>query len=179
MATGFRWTCSRPARTRSVLTPVAHTRISWTDVHGGTMRRWLLNARGFLILAALVTVVALAARRPRAERSIPLVSERPGVEGSGVTLLPNGWRIAPAGRSLQVGDLPLSMVATPDHRYLVISNNGWSAPSLTIVDTEQMFVKARVPIEHAWLGLAWNPQGTRLYSSGAADNTVTAFTYIH
>jgi len=97
--------------------------------------------------------------------------------GGGATLLPNGWTIAPAGRSLQVGDFPMSMVATPDGRYLVISNNGWSKPSLTIVDTEQQYVKARMPIDHAWLGLAWHPDGRRLYSSGAAQNTVNAFAY--
>ncbi len=40
-------------------------------------------------------------------------AERPGREGDSV-LLPNGWRIAPAGRHLAVGDLPLAMVESPD-----------------------------------------------------------------
>ena len=38
-------------------------------------------------------------------------------------------------------------------------------------------IKARVPVEHAWLGLAWNAGGTRLYSAGAAENTVHVFDY--
>jgi sugar lactone lactonase YvrE len=103
--------------------------------------------------------------------------DRPGPQGRGVTLLPNGWRIAPAGRSIQVGDFPLSMIASADGRYVIISNNGWSKPSLTIVDVAQRFVKARVPVDHAWLGLAWHPDGRRLYSSGAAENTVNEFAY--
>ena len=41
----------------------------------------------------------------------------------------------PAGRHLQAGDFPLSMTATPDRRYLIVSNNGWSKPTLTVVDT--------------------------------------------
>ena len=84
----------------------------------------------------------------------------PGPSGRGVTLLPNGWRIAPAGRSLQVGDFPMSMVLSPDGRFVIVSNNGWSKPSLTIVDTAQQLVSAACPIDHAWLGLAWHPDGS-------------------
>ncbi len=128
-------------------------------------------ARTALLLIALAFGTALVLAQP------PQAPDVPGARGGGVTLLPNGWRIAPAGRSLQVGDFPLSMVMTPDRRYLVISNNGWSKPTLTIVDTEQLGVRARVPVDNAWLGLAWNPKGTQLYSSGAADNTVNVFDY--
>lgn len=102
-------------------------------------------------------------------------SPRPGPLGRGVTLLPNGWRIAPAGHGLAAGDFPMSMVAAPDGRHLIISNNGWSRPTLTVVDTRQMYVKAKVPVDHAWLGLAWNRDGNVLYSSGAAENTVKSF----
>ena len=33
----------------------------------------------------------------------PAPAEVPGYEGGGVTLLPNGWRIAPAGRTCTSG----------------------------------------------------------------------------
>src|ERR1700730_18947633 len=36
---------------------------------------------------------------------------RPGVLGQGGTLLPNGWRIAPARRHTQVGTLPMALVS--------------------------------------------------------------------
>jgi len=98
--------------------------------------------------------------------------ERPGVEGGGVTLLPNGWRIAPAGRHLDAGDLPLAMALHPDGRHLVITNNGWSEPSLRVVDLEQHEVRQKMPLDDAWLGLVWSHDGKRLYSSGAADNSI-------
>jgi DNA-binding beta-propeller fold protein YncE len=133
-----------------------------------------LAAAGILV----VTAPALRGQQPARTSQQPAgTTQRPGVLGEGVTLLPNGWRIAPAGRHLQAGDFPLSMVATPDRRYLVVTNNGWSKPSLTVIDTEQWLVKAKVPVEHAWLGLAWNVAGTRLYSAGAAENTVHVFDY--
>jgi DNA-binding beta-propeller fold protein YncE len=128
---------------------------------------------GFAI--ALVGSIAFAVSSLAQRAGTP--AEWPGAQGRGVTLLPNGWRIAPAGRSLHVGDFPLSMVASADGRYVIISNNGWSRPTLTIVDVVQGFVKARVPVEHAWLGLAWHPDGRRLYSSGAAENTVNELIY--
>ena len=69
------------------------------------------------------------------------------------------------------------MTASPDRRYLIVSNNGWSTPSLTVVDTQRWAIKAKVPVEHAWLGLAWDAAGKRLYSAGAAENTVHVFDY--
>ena len=69
------------------------------------------------------------------------------------------------------------MTASPDRRYLIVSNNGWSTPSLTVVDTQRWAIKAKVPVEHAWLGLAWDAAGKRLYSAGAAENTVRVFDY--
>lgn len=101
----------------------------------------------------------------------------PGPQDRGVILLPNGWRIAPAGRAIHVGDFPMSMIGSADGRHVIVSNNGWSRPSLTIVDVAQGFVRSRVPVEHAWLGLAWHPDGRRLYSSGAAENTVNEFAF--
>ena len=97
---------------------------------------------------------------------------RPGPLGGGVTLLPNGWRIAPAGSHLDAGDLPLAMALHPDGRHLVITNNGWSKPSLRVIDIERRQVVQKLALDHAWLGLVWHPDGRRLFSSGAADNTV-------
>jgi DNA-binding beta-propeller fold protein YncE len=124
--------------------------------------RWVTGA-WLLVIGCVVMPMAQLGDTP---------PEWPGVKGQGVTLLPNGWRVAPAGRSILVGDFPMSMVLSPDGRFAIVSNNGWSQPSLTVVDLAQQFVKARVPVDHAWLGLAWHPSGTRLYSSGAAANTI-------
>ncbi len=127
---------------------------------------------GFVLIAAVAALAGVT----RARRA-PDPPRWPGALGRGVTLLPNGWTLAPAGRHLPIGDLPLAMVLSSDGRRLIVTNNGWSKPTLTVVDTERLVVTQKQPLEHAWLGLAWHPDGTRLYSSGAAQNTVLELEY--
>src|SRR6266498_1992052 len=63
-----------------------------------------------------------ARRLPEARATSPARPVQPGAEGGGVTLLPNGWRIAPAGRHLTVGDLPLAMLESADGRHVVVGS---------------------------------------------------------
>ena len=114
-----------------------------------------------LATTGLVTFAQRAATAPR----------RPGLLGQGVMQLPNGWRIAPAGRHAPIGDLPLNMIWSPDGRYLIVTNNGWSKPTLTIFDAANLHQIHRDGGSRL-LGLAWDKDGKRLYSSGAAQNQV-------
>src|SRR5216117_2348789 len=107
------------------------------------------------LLAAIAGIPRVASGQALSDvKTRPAAIERPGVE-RGATLLPNGWRIAPAGRHMNVGDLPLAMVESADGRYLIVSNNGYVRPSLTVVDLKNFLVKSRAPLDNAWLGLAW------------------------
>ena len=123
----------------------------------------------FWISAIVLTVAAAAGVSVAQRRGATL--ERPGPMGGGTTLLPNGWRIAPAGRHLFIGDLPLAMTLSPDGSSLIVANNGYQRPALRVVDLSRQEV-AVVQQDDAWLGLAWHPDGTRLFTSGAASNTV-------
>ncbi len=122
----------------------------------------------FFVLIVVLAVGSVAQRGPAPPRL-------PGSLGKGMTLLPNGWTIAPAGRHMSIGDLPLGMVESPDGNFLVVTNNGYAKPSLTIVDLRRNYVASRASVDHAWLGLAWHPDGRRVYSSGAGQTTVNEF----
>ncbi len=117
---------------------------------------------GLLGLAAGCLVFAAADRRP-------------GVVEKGVTLLPNGWRIAPAGRHAMIGDLPLAMLVSPDSRWAIVTNNGYNKPTLSVVELDTLSAPDRTPVHDAWLGLAWHPDHQRFYASGGADGTVREF----
>ncbi len=131
--------------------------------------------RGAAVLAAFAVVV-ISTLAPLAQRG-PAPARRPGRQADGTTLLPNGWRIAPAGRHVQVGDLPMNMVPSPDGRFIVISSSGWERPALVVFDTKTLQIVSRAPMEHTWLGLAWHPGGERLFASGSSDNTIHEFAW--
>ena len=124
---------------------------------------------------ALACIMFVSAAVGTVARLAPAPPAWPGSLGNGVTLLPNGWKIQPAGRHMGIGDLPLAMVESPDGNYLVVTNNGHAKPTLTIVDLKRGYVASKTNMDHAWLGLAWHPDGRRVYSSGAGQTTVNEF----
>jgi YVTN family beta-propeller protein len=63
------------------------------------------------------------------------------------------------------------MTLSPDGHALVVTNNGYQRPTLKVFDLEHE-TAASVTMDDAWLGLAWHPDGKRVFSSGAASNTV-------
>src|SRR6266568_1170559 len=128
---------------------------------------------GSFALAAAVAGTTWVSRAQGA----PAQPSSPGNLSDGTTLLPNGWRLAPAGKHVMVGNMPLNVIQSPDSRYLIVTNNGLAKPSFSIVDVASWSVKNTTALDHAWLGLAWHPDGTKLYSSGAAQNNVQEFTY--
>ncbi len=80
--------------------------------------------------------------------------------------LPNGWKITPQGSMVATEDLILNEVASPDGRVVIALHGGFNPHGLVVVDTRTREALQRVPLRSAFLGLAWNPQGDRLYVSG-------------
>src|SRR5262245_38780506 len=131
---------------------------------------------GILWSAVLLVAVATTALL-RAQFAPPSLTAAPGAMAEGSTLLPNGWRLGPVGRHLQVSTLPLNIVVSPDGRHAVVANNGLVKPSFTTIDIDAWSVKSTTSVDQSWLGLAFHPDGTRLYASGAGLNSVQEFTY--
>ena len=127
-------------------------------------------------VAVLLTTVGWATLRTRAQ-SAPPAALLPGSLADGTTLLPNGWRLQAAGKHLKVGTMPLNLIQTPDSKYLIVTSNGIARPAFSVIDIASWTVKSTMPLDHAWFGLAWHPDGTRLYSAGAHQNDVQEFNY--
>jgi len=94
----------------------------------------------------------------------------PGRMPDGTVLLSNGWRISPAGRSLALGTLPLSLATLPDGRVLTLLS-GYSTEGLAVVDPVRWAVTDSVPLSAAWLGLAVGGDGS-VFASGGTTNRV-------
>ena len=93
---------------------------------------------------------------------------RPGRQPDGTTLLANGWRVSPAGRSLNVGTLPLALAVHPDGRVLTLAS-GYSANGLVVIDPARWAVTDSVPLSAAWLGLALRRDGSAFVSGGTTN----------
>ncbi len=134
--------------------------------------RLIVSGIGILLLIASAAGVTIAQRTP--PQSAP---QKPGALGAGVTLLPNGWKIAPAGKHLSIGDLPLNMTFSPDGHFLIVANSGYAKPTMRVVDLDRENVIATLTLDDAWYGLAWHPDGKRLYASGAAATSVVEMSW--
>ena len=90
-------------------------------------------------------------------------------------LLPNGWRISPAGRQSGLGGLPLKLVSVPGQPFLIAASNGYRNHFLAVVDANSEQVVQRVPIQEGWMGLAVHPDGKTLYASGGAQDRILVY----
>ena len=118
------------------------------------------------LLAAFVLIAA-------AGTAITAESERPGPQAGGAVLLHDGWTIHPLGKAIEVGTLPMAVVALPRGRAAVLLC-GYAEEGIDVVDLASGR-RDRIAMPKAWLGLAASADGKRLYASGGADNVVRVF----
>ncbi len=96
---------------------------------------------------------------------------------NGFTLLPNGWRLSPAGEQVPLGDLPLNMAVTNDGKYAVVSNSGFSENSISVVDLKNRKEVQKVPLGETWYGLAFNGDDSKLFVSGSSYNLIYIYNF--
>lgn len=90
-------------------------------------------------------------------------------------MLPNGWRLTPAGKHLPLGDLPLNMAVSPNGRWLAVTNNGYGRQCVKVFDTKKQVEVDDQTIRSSWYGLTYSPDGKTLYVSGGNDNQVNIY----
>jgi DNA-binding beta-propeller fold protein YncE len=116
-----------------------------------------------------LTPMLRMARTIHPKTGLPLIV--PGRDGD-ATLLFNGWRITPAGRHIPTGDMLLGGAISPDGATFAIANCGYNAHTLHIVDIATEKEVASLPLGRAWNGIAWSPDGRRIYVAGGVSNPV-------
>ena len=84
--------------------------------------------------------------------------------------LPNGWRLTPLGRAIPTEDMVLNVSVAPDRKSVVALHAGFNPHGLVVVDAHSEEAAQRIGLKSAWLGLAWHPNGKRLYVSGGNAN---------
>jgi hypothetical protein len=95
-----------------------------------------------------------------------------GVDGDGVVLLPNGWRLTPAGEQVALTDLPLNILVTPDNRYALVATSGYNAHELVVVDLQTKQKVAVQEVRESWFGLGADPERKSVWWSGGGGGTI-------
>ncbi|MGW7410380.1 beta-propeller fold lactonase family protein [Streptomyces sp. NPDC054833] len=101
-----------------------------------------------------------------------------GPKGDGTAVTPVGYKVTPAGRQAQLGNLPLNAVLSPDKSMLLVSNAGQGTQSLQVVDLEDSEVVQTIsyPSPQAiFTGLAFSPDGKRAYASGGGREIIHTY----
>lgn len=125
--------------------------------------------RSFLILG--IALILLQQAEAQSKKNLDLPGQLPG----GEVLLPNGWKLSPAGTQIPLGDLPLGMDVSPGGKFAVVTNNGVSKPTISIVDLQLEKVIQTMPVKNAWLGVKITRDGKSFFVSGGNENVVYWF----
>src|SRR5205085_3533147 len=122
------------------------------------------------ILTLCLPLLLLASGSVMAQTTSALSREKSGQAKQ--YCLPTGVCLDAAGRSFDVGNMPLAMALSPEGDRIVISLSGWREQGLQVVERETGRVVQKVPQAGAFLGLAFSPDGKTLYASGGDEDAV-------
>ena len=98
----------------------------------------------------------------------PTAGRRP----NGSAILPNGWPITPIGKQIPVSTLPMAVELTPDGKHALVLNAGFLQPSVSLIDLASETETQRLALLDAWLGLAINATGDKVFVGGGARSIV-------
>jgi YVTN family beta-propeller protein len=148
------------------------------------MRQLSLMPRTWSSLAALLTLpswvaaavaapVALVAAAPApvstAARAAGAAHPRAGIR------LPTGVLLDTAGRSSDLGNMPIAIAPAPEGDCVVVLLAGWREQGIQVVETSSGRVLQTVELPAAFLGLAFSPDGHTLYVSGGYEDVIYRF----
>ena len=94
-------------------------------------------------------------------------------------MLPNGWTLSPAGKSLPLGDLPLNMAVSKSKKLMAITNNGQSTQSIQLINLVNNTILDNIKISKSWLGIAFSADEKTLYASGGNDNWILKYNIVN
>ena len=93
-------------------------------------------------------------------------------------MLPNGWSLTPAGRSLEVGDLPLNIAVSSSQKLMAVTNNGQGKQTIQLIDTKTEKILDNIEIPKSFYGLKFSRDEKNLYASGGNDNWILKYAII-
>jgi YVTN family beta-propeller protein len=134
-----------------------------------------MTAASNLLALLCIAVAQQPARPPVAETpQVPSTKQYAGPTQDGF-LLPNGWKLTPAGEQLPLSDLPLNILPLKNEPRVVVTTNGFNTHAIQIVDLATKQIVGRQTSWESWFGLAADESTlnhTRLWWSGGGGDRI-------
>src|SRR5437762_1545847 len=80
-----------------------------------------------------------------------------------------GGHLTPAGRHVEISDLPLNIHPLKDGRHALVTTNGFNRHDVSLVDLQSGTVVASERARQSWFGLAVSSTEDRLWWSGGGN----------
>jgi YVTN family beta-propeller protein len=129
-----------------------------------------MRTRLFTLAAALIALPLLWLSAQDTEK-------RPAVAGPTTEgfLLPNGWKLWPAGEHLVLTDLPLNIAPLANGKQALVATSGFNTHWLSLVDLTTRKVLHSQEVHQSYFGLAVSPDERRVWWAGGGANLVHAY----
>lgn len=101
----------------------------------------------------------------------------PGAKVDGSVLLPNQWSLRPVGKQVVLGDFPVNLAVHPSGKFAVVLHSGYGQHELISIALPDGKIVSRAALTESFYGLAFSPDATRVYCSGAGDEVIHEFKF--
>src|SRR5206468_4771447 len=83
----------------------------------------------------------------------------------------------PAGKQVPVGDFPINIALHPGGAFAAVLHSGYGEHEIRVIDLKNAHIVSSAALEEGFYGLAWSPDGKKLFASGAATEAVHEFAF--
>jgi YVTN family beta-propeller protein len=137
-----------------------------------------MKHRAVRTLGLLCSLAVFTHSAGSAEPARPAVM-LPGLQPNGVIRLPNQWSLRPAGQQVPLGDTPVNMALHPSGDWVAVLHAGYGTHEIIVVDIHgpRQKVVCRVPLEQAFYGICFAPDGKTLFASGGEFEVIHAYAF--
>jgi DNA-binding beta-propeller fold protein YncE len=130
---------------------------------------------GPLAIGAALLLNACSTNSPRPDGADRI--ELPGRQADGAILLPNQWSLRPVGRQTALGDFPLNMAVDPSDKFVAVLHCGYGQQEVRVIEIDSGRLVSSVGLEESFYGLAFSPDGGKLFVSGAGQEAVHRYEF--
>jgi hypothetical protein len=86
-----------------------------------------------------------------------------------------GWTLTPAGKHVELTDLPLNIIPLGDGKHTLVTCNGCNAHQLSLIDLAEPRIVDQLTVRQSWFGLALAPASGNIWWSGGGAGMLHSF----